>query len=275
MATTLAGSTAEIGALADRILAASDALRSIPPLTGDRPGLTLADAYRVSAAVAERRVARGERPVGWKIGFTNRTIWDEYDVHAPIWGPVYDTTVSDGAGPLDLAPLVEPRIEPEIMLRFGRTPEPGMAAADLMDCIDAVGHGFEVVQSLYPDWRFRPEDTVAAFALHGRLRTGPWVEVRPDERPAWVEALETFSLRLARDGETQDEGRAANVLDGPLHACAHFVDGLADDPLARVVGPGDVVTTGTITRAFPVRPGETWTTTLSGIALPGCAITFA
>jgi 2-keto-4-pentenoate hydratase len=30
--------------------------------------------------------------------------------------------------------------------------------------------------------------------------------------------------------------------------------------MARGIEPGDLVTTGTITRAFPVRAGETWTT---------------
>jgi 2-keto-4-pentenoate hydratase len=71
------------------------------------------------------RMARGERPSGWKIGFTNRTIWDEYGVHAPIWGPMYDSTLQQlppgpGPFPVDLRGLVEPRIEPEIVLRIAK-----------------------------------------------------------------------------------------------------------------------------------------------------------
>lgn len=50
---------------------------------------TVANAQAVQAEVVARRIARGERPLGFKIGFTNRTIWDLYGVHHPIWGPVW------------------------------------------------------------------------------------------------------------------------------------------------------------------------------------------
>ena len=78
----------EADALAGRILAASDAVASMSRVTEGRAGFGLPAAYKVAARIIERRMARGERPVGWKIGFTNRTIWDEYGVHAPIWGPI-------------------------------------------------------------------------------------------------------------------------------------------------------------------------------------------
>ncbi len=58
-------------------------------------GLDLATAYRATASIRLLREQRGERVVGRKIGFTNRTIWDEYGVHAPIWGYVYDRTLHD------------------------------------------------------------------------------------------------------------------------------------------------------------------------------------
>ena len=78
--------------LASELLAAHDRAALIE-LPSARPGgLTVDEAYAVAARVAQLRKARGERPRGWKIGFTNRGIWDRYGVHAPIWGPVWDTT---------------------------------------------------------------------------------------------------------------------------------------------------------------------------------------
>jgi len=74
----------QIQAIADHILAASDAGSSIEPVTDTLTGFSLEDAYRVSVRITERRIARGERPIVRKIGFTNRTIWEEYGVHAPI-----------------------------------------------------------------------------------------------------------------------------------------------------------------------------------------------
>ncbi len=76
---------ADTDALAAEILSASAGVRQIPTVTARNPGFGLAEAYRVTARVLKLREARGERVVGRKVGFTNRTIWDEYGVHAPIW----------------------------------------------------------------------------------------------------------------------------------------------------------------------------------------------
>lgn len=268
---------AEIGFLAAQVLDVSCRAASMPPLTDLYP-LDLADGYRVSALVTARRIARGERPVGWKIGFTNRTIWDEYGVHAPIWGPVYDTTLrrtETASLPFacELSGFVEPRIEPEIVLRIARSPSPDMDEAGLLACLDGVAHGFEIVQSLYPAWRFRAPDTVAAFGLHACLNCGPFAMA---DAADWRQALTNFSITLLRDGREIDRGIATHVLGGPLSALKHFVQGLADhNPFGRGLEPGDVVTTGTVTRAFPVKPGETWSTRIEGLPLEGLSIAFA
>lgn len=71
--------------------------------------------------------------------------------------------LADLPGALDLAPFVEARIEPEIAFGLRAAPEPGMDERALLDCVAWVAHGFEIVQSLYPGWRFTAADTVAAF----------------------------------------------------------------------------------------------------------------
>lgn len=268
---------AEIETLAVRILAAMDDSRQIEPISGDREDFSLDEAYRISGRVTARRMARGEEPVGWKIGFTNRTIWDEYGVHAPIWGPVYAGTLGEAGTPdmpavCAIGHFMEPQIEPEIVFRLSGTPRAGMGEADLLGCIDAIGHGFEIVQSVYPGWKFRPADTVAAFALHGKLMAGPLVPV--DELPTsdWLKLLADFDVILHRDGEEIDRGVARNVLDGPLTALRHFVDGFDGAFFGRHLQAGDLVTTGTITRAFPVRPGEIWTTELTRLPLAGIGL---
>ena len=266
--------------LATRILNASDARTSIAPITDERTEFDLQDAYRVSARILARRMARGEQPVGWKIGFTNRTIWDEYGIHAPIWGPMYASTVTETEQPdipitCGLGRFVEPRIEPEIVFRLAAPPRPDMDERDLLACIEAVAHGFEIVQSLYPGWRFRAADTIAAFGLHGCLCHGPFIPIASEpDSSHWTAMLSSFSIRLSRDGVFVDEGSAANVLGSPLSALRHFVRGLAEHPFGGGLRSGDLVTTGTITRAFPVRAGERWATAVTGLPVPGLSIAF-
>jgi 2-oxo-3-hexenedioate decarboxylase len=254
-----------------------DSGRQVAPFSSRLPRFDLDDAYRVTAAVRQMRETRGEIPLGRKIGFTNRTIWDEYQIGAPMWGYIYNRTVRDLADlgtTVSLAGLAEPRIEPEIIFGLAMAPEPGMDERALLGCIDWVAHGFELVQSIFPQWEFTLPDTVAAYGLHGMLLVGPrhtLVEHGGD----WLGNLSTFGIDLTRDGTVIDQGRAANVLGGPLSALRHLVEVLASDPVNPPLAAGEIVTTGTLTRAFPVAAGETWRTELSGIALDGIAIRFA
>ncbi|HUE46397.1 MAG TPA: hydratase [Aestuariivirgaceae bacterium] len=267
---------ADVEAIASEVLAASAEARQIAPFSSNYPGFDLDAAYRVAAAVRHRRMARGETPVGRKIGFTNRMIWAEYGVDAPIWGYMYDTTVRDIASgdSFSLDGLQEPRIEPEIAFGLGRAPEPGMDEIQLLSCIDWVAHGFEIVQSIFPDWRFAAADTVAAFGMHGAFLCGERRTVRPEETSRWLAELAAFSVMLQCDGGPAISGHAGDVLGGPVTALGHLVDLLARDPANPPLSAGEIITTGTVTRAMPIAPGETWRTTLEGVGLDGLAVRF-
>ena len=262
--------------IALEILEAWRARRQIPSLAARLSGFDLDQAYQVTAALRRIRQGRGEPPVGRKIGFTNRTVWDEYRVYAPIWGDMYATTLlaTDGATHLDLSPYLEPRIEPEIAFGLARAPEPGMDEVALLGCIAWVAHGFEIVHSMFEGWRFAAADTVAAFALHGAYRLGPRRPIADAPKEGWIAALSRFEISLYRDDELIDRGRARNVLDGPLSALRHLNDLLATDRHNPPLTAGEIITTGTVTRAFPVAPGETWRTSLHGLDLTPMEIRF-
>lgn len=239
------------------------------------PDLTPDDARRLFAALHERRRARGEKPIGRKIGFTNRTIWDEYGVHAPNWGYMTDRSVFDLAAVADvsLRHFAEPRIEPEIVFGISQAPSPDMDEPALMRCIGWVAHGFEIVQSIFPNWKFTPAETLVANALHGALLIGPRQRIE-GARERWLADLAAFEIALYRDDELADRGRAENVIGGPVSALRHLVQLLAADDLNPPLAVGEIVTTGTLTRALPVTAGEKWRTALTGIELKGIEISF-
>ena len=267
---------ADIDVIADEVLATLGTGRQIAPFTGRPPGLTLDESYRALALLDRKRTARGETRRGRKIGFTNRTIWAQYNVYAPIWGYVYDTTVhelSDTAS-LRLDAFAEPLIEPEIMFGLAHAPSPDMDEAALITCIDWIAHGFEIVQSIFPGWQFLAPDTVAANGLHGALLIGPRHPIG-SRGAQWRNALPNFTIDLLCDGRVVDRGHSINVLDGPVSALRHLVGLLARDPANPPLAAGEIVTTGTLTRAMPVKAGETWSTALNGIALDGIKLRFA
>ena len=222
----------------------------------------LAAAYRSALAQRTLRIARGEVPRGYKIGFTNRSIWPRYAVYAPIWGTVWDTSLihCQGQAVLSLAGLCQPRIEPEAVFGLKAAPRPHSGLDGLYAALDWVAPGFEIVQSHRPGWRFTAPETVADGALHARLLVGPKQPVATLARDAasLQAALAAARLQLHRDGAAVEAGAGANVLDSPLLALLHFVEELRQCPGAPSLQAGDVVTTGTWTDAWPVSAGQTW-----------------
>jgi 2-oxo-3-hexenedioate decarboxylase len=244
------------------LLQARDRAARIPLPSTMPGGLSLDDAYRLAAEVDDLRRARGEQPRGWKIGFTNRSIWQRYGVHQPIWGRVWDSTLTlleQAEAEVSLAGLVQPRIEPEVVFGLKNAPRPDMDLRALQDCIEWVAHGVEIVHTHFEGWRFGgAADTVADFGLHGRLLVGPRVPVA-----RWSNLgtdLAALGLGLWKGDIEVDRGHGALVLDGPLSALRQWLQAVHAQCPGVAVRGGEVVTTGTLTDAWPVAPGEVWCT---------------
>ena len=225
----------------------------------------LPTAYAASISVREARVRAGEVPVGYKVGFTNRTIWPIYNVYEPIWGTVWRSTLHQVAssapneGVLSLAGLCEPRIEPEIVFGLRESPPAGCDLAALAASIDWMAHGFEIVHTHFPGWKFSGAQAVADGGLHGLLLVGHRIKpAAGTDAKTLASALSNLRLKLYGNDVLKDEGVGAHVLDGPLQALLHFVQALRSTPGAPPLQAGDVITTGTLTDAHPVRPGDTW-----------------
>jgi 2-oxo-3-hexenedioate decarboxylase len=202
-------------------------------------------------------------------------MWKVYGVHAPIWGYITDRTTHELAytQALRIKDFVEPRIEPEIMFGLKATPMPGMSDAALLDCTEWVSLGYEVVQSIFPDWKFAAPDTVAANGVHGAVLVGARHPVAP-RKIEWQRELATFRVELYCNGKLSQRGSGALVLDSPLLALRHLIELLANDSHNPPLRAGEIISTGTLTLAMPVSAGESWTTKVSGIPLEEIALRF-
>ncbi len=269
---------ADIAAIAERLIAAYDGVATIGPISASDPAFDVAAGYDVLREIETRRRAAGWIPVGRKIGFTNRTIWPRYGVYLPMWAHMWTHTVrhaAAGRAALSLAPFVQPRIEPEVVFKLkGPVPAEGDARA-VLECVEWIAPGFEIVQSHFPGWKFAAADCTAAFGLHGALVVGTPVAVTGHNRGALAGALPRFALALRRGDEVIDTGVGANVLDSPALALAHLARVLAGQPSFPPLAAGEIVTTGTITDAWPVARGQTWTSDYGALGLEGMTLTFA
>jgi 2-oxo-3-hexenedioate decarboxylase len=265
----------DVKAVACEVVVSLVGHRHIPTFSSRPGGLTLAQAYRVTSLLRAAFEARGETITGRKIGFTNREMWKVYGVQSPIWGYITNRTTHELASTqaLRIEDFVDPRIEPEIIFGLKAPPRPGMSEAALLDCIEWVAFGYEVVQSIFPGWKFAAADAVAAHCVHGALLIGARHAIAP-RKSEWQHELATFTVELYCNGNLSQRGSGALVLGSPLLALRGLVELLANDAHNPPLRAGEIISTGTLTFAMPVSAGESWTAKVGGIPLGDIALRF-
>lgn len=269
---------------AHQLLTARADAQQIPCLTKDAE-LSIADGYEIAKRIADIRIAQGEMPVGRKIAFANRKTSANYGarepINAPVWAYIYDDTVryaDNNHGLQSLKGAVQPRIAPEIVFKLGSTPKADATIEDIADCIEWMTHGFELAVCPFPGWKFEAADAVAAFGLHGSLVLGEPHMLSSATRRHLGDILTNVSVSLSYSEGTEytlhSAGFGSNVLDSPVHAVWHLHQMLKEQPQFAPLAAGELIATGTLTDAYPIKAGQTWSTAFSGVALPGLTLSF-
>jgi 2-oxo-3-hexenedioate decarboxylase len=268
----------DIHALAREMLGALDGGTLVVPPKQRYPWLDFETAYVIAAHSTALRVERGERPVGRKVGYTNRNLWQQYDVHQPIWGHIYEHTLIErpsNVATLSAAGMISPRIEPEIAFKLSRpVPAGDHDPEHTLECVEWIARSFEVVDCHYEGWKFSGPDSVIDFGHHAALVVGEPMAIAGLDLGVLAVAMRDCRVTLLRDGETMDAGTGANALGHPAAPLAFLADILAEQPEADPLAAGEVISTGALTSAMPVAAGETWVTEVDGLPLPPLTLTF-
>ena len=261
--------------LAKELIDLHDRARLVAPFSSRFPGLTAETGYAAARQLHAHRLAQGWKLAGRKNGFTNRSLWERYGVDGPMWGTVYDRTLifaRDNRATVPLAGLMQPRIEPEICFKLKAVPPRTRNPVALLEAIEWIAHSIEIVQCHHPEWKIALPDCIADNALHGRLIVGTPVEVH--RISGLAAALPFLKVTLRKGDAVVDQGTGASVLGSPLLSLAFLVEILAGQKDAPPLAAGEIISTGTLTDAHPVKAGETWSTDLHGFAARGLTLKF-
>ncbi len=264
----------------------SRAAGTLLPALSDEISLSIDDAYDIARSIVDIRIAQGETPVGRKIGFSNRKLWHRYGKSAPmegpIWSTLFDSTVEfamDNAALHKLTRAAQPRIEPGLVFKLARTPDPETDLAGMAECLEWMANGFEIVTSPFRQWSFEPADAVAAFGLHRALIVGEPRMLSRQRRANLPDVLAGASLSLSRS--TADStalcaaGMGSDVLDSPLHALHALHQQLQAQERFAPLQASELIMTGSWTDALPVKRGEVWSSAFSQLNLPGLNLSFS
>jgi len=260
--------------LAQELIAAYDSgLAVTTPLSSREGGFDLHAGYAVDAELRRLRRTSGRTTAGRKVGYANKAIWRALKVETLVWAHMYDDTVrfaQDNVASLPVGRMCSPRIEPEIVFHLKADPS---VATTVLEAVDWLALGFEIVDCPYPDWKFQPADFVAAAGLHRALIVGRPLVLDTANVPSIAEQLPAFDVTLARNGEAVETGSGRNVLRSPALCLAELAAAIARQPGAEPLAAGELVSSGTLTQSRPIAPGETWTATVDGLNLPRLTLT--
>jgi 2-keto-4-pentenoate hydratase len=211
-------------------------------VTQESPSISVDDARRIAALTLTKW---GQPQCGFKLGYTSEAMRQQMGINQPNFGRLtvdmnFTTEVS--------APLIHPRVEPEIALRTARDINAlPQSEGDLFKLVDAVFPALEIVDTRYHDYVFRYEDNVADNSSAAGFVLGA-------AYPPEILLGGGFDVLLDADDNKKEAGHSSAALGGPLHALRWFLKEAA--ALGETIPAGSIVLTGGLTSAPPMKKGQ-------------------
>jgi len=240
---------ATIEKLAEHLENAELQAYEVTKITDDYPNMTFTDATDVQWEIRRRKMSRGHKIVGMKMGLTSWAKMKQMGVEMPCYGFLADYfSLPDGAQvPFD--ELIHPKVEAEIAFVTNKelsgknlTVEEVLAATELV--VPAV----EIIDSRYKDFKFDLTSVQADNSSSTRFVVGSHA-AKPEDFD-WS----TLGVVMQKNGEIIELGAGAAVLDHPAASVAMLATMLAERD--EVIPAGTFIMTGGITAAVLVEKGD-------------------
>jgi len=200
---------------------AEEASIGIAPLIETWPELDLDTAYAIQLENVRRRVDRGARILGHKVGLTSKAMQDMLGIDQPDYGHLLDGMFYRSGDCVQVDRFVAPRIEPEVAFVLGATLEgPECDGMTVLRATRAVVPALELIDSRVEGWRIGLLDTIADNASSGAVVLGDEVPLTHDMD------MRDLSVQLLVDDEVVAVGTTDAVLGHPANAVAWLVNTL-------------------------------------------------
>ncbi|MBX5468426.1 MAG: fumarylacetoacetate hydrolase family protein [Thermoleophilaceae bacterium] len=190
------------------------------------------------------RLAAGERPLGWKLGFCAPAAMERLGISRPLVGFLMEGGRVEDGGACAVGRLAKPMLEPEVAVHLGRDLGAGAGREEARAAIAALGAAIEIVDL---DPQLSDVEEILAgniFQRHVVLGT----------RRAGA-SLEGATGRVLVDGEEVARTADPQALTGELVSLVqHTADLLA--AVGERLRAGDVLIAGAIVPALPAEPGR-------------------
>jgi 2-oxo-3-hexenedioate decarboxylase len=227
------------------------------PFTDGDANLDADTAYDIQRLVVAKRLERGARIVGAKLGLTSKAKQRQMQVDEPLYGWLTSDMFLDSTC-VDLGAFIHVRAEPEIAFLIGREIRAPATVPGVLAATDAVFAAIELIDSRYDGFRFRHPDVIADNASSAGVVVGSMAR-RAEE----LGDLRLLGIVLRRNGAVVATAAGAAALGHPALAVAWLVDRLAERD--ETLEPGSIILSGGLTDAVPLEPGSVVTAEIEGL----------
>jgi len=246
----------EIRKCAERLDHAEKTRTQIRQISLEYPGITIADAYAIQKAWVEMKIAQGRSVKGHKIGLTSKAMQSALNIDEPDSGILLDDMFFADGGLVPTDRFIATRVEAELaFVMKTRLAGPDCTMFDVLNATDFVVPALEIldtrVERVDPRTKTARKiyDTIADNAANAGIVLGGR-PIRPmDADLRWIGAL------CFRNGQIEETGLAAGVLNHPATSVAWLANKIAPNGLA--LEAGQVVLAGSFIRPIETRKGDT------------------
>ena len=234
---------------AAKALDQANATQSVLPLfSAAHPDMDIADGYAIQRCWADLRIARGERVVGYKVGFTSHAMQKAYNVDKPLTGRLFDNMIRQSGDQLSARCFFKPHIEVELAFVMGSDLAGSeLTIADVIDATACIQPALELIDYRTVTPRsiadMVADNTACAGAVLGGRRPLP-----VDVNIAWLGAA------LFKNDDLVETGVSVAVLGHPAKAVIALAAQLASE--GQSIKAGDIVLSGAFMRMAEVAAGD-------------------
>jgi 2-keto-4-pentenoate hydratase len=221
------------------------------PLSIRFPEADIGDAYRVSLAVRDIKLANGRTVKGHKIGLTSKAMRDLTGASEPDYGFIFDNWFALEGETVQRSAMNRPLVEVELAFVMGRELKgPSINAADVIRATDFILPALEIVDSRYKGrGNNLLVDSISDAATCGFVVLGG--------NPVKLTDVDVrrLSASLSINGQVMESGCASAVMGNPINAVVWLANKLHEFDVA--MQPGDVILSGSFVKAIPFGAGDT------------------
>lgn len=253
----------QIELIADELVQADIDRAVLPRLTSRFPGMEIEDSYAIQKVWSDRRIAKGARLVGHKIGLTSKVMQVATGISEPDYGVIHDDMVFESGSVLEFDRYSNVRIEVELAFVLKKPlTGPNVTIFDVLDATAYVVPALEVLNSHLELEGRTIVDTISDNAAMGAMVVGGR-PIKVDEVDLrWVSAL------LYRNEGIEDSGVAGAILGHPAMGVAWLANKLAHH--GQSLDAGEIILAGSFTKPMWVERGDTVHAEYSGLGAVTC-----